>query len=86
MNTESVSTIQTSDTQAISIETLLMKLAMAEAVALSVVDYATALDSTTDSNLIAPDPWAIAGMQQAFGDVAHALKSLCWGHADAYRH
>lgn len=86
MNVETVSAIQISDTQTISIETLLMKLAMAEAVALSVVDYAAALDSTTDSNLIAPDSWAIAGMQQALGDVAHALKSLCWGHADAYRH
>ena len=86
MNIESVAAIQISDIQAISIETLLMKLAMAEAVALQIVDYAAALDSITDSNLIAPDPWAIAGMQQAFGDVAHALKALCWGHDDAYRH
>lgn len=86
MNTETVAAIQTGDSQAVSIETLLMKLAMAEAVALQVVDYAAILGSDTDSSQIAPDPWAIAGMQQAFGDVAHALKSLCWGHGDACRH
>lgn len=81
-----VAAIQIRNDKTVNIEDLLMKLAMAESVAGSVASYAETCAEVCDTNLIPPDVWAVTGMHQALGEVAHALKCLCWGHEDALSH
>jgi hypothetical protein len=81
-----VAAVQIGINKTVGIEHLLMQLAMAEAVATNVVDYANELEQLSDHSLVQPDRWAIVGMSQAFFEVSLALKCLCWGYEDSLNH
>lgn len=73
----------------ISVEDLLMKLAMTEAVFRDLQEYielAEANDGQFPENQLPPDQWAVIGAFQAMGIVSHALKCGCWGYQEACNH
>jgi hypothetical protein len=80
-----VCAIAVSDSRIVSIEDLLMQLALAQTVAISVAEYAEASDIDRD-NMIPPSDWAVAGAHSAMEGVTHALKCLLYGHRNAYTH
>jgi hypothetical protein len=81
-----VSAIKVSDCTAVCVEDLLIKLSLTEAVVIQVADYIETIQAAPDANIVAPDQWAVAGMFQAINEVRHALKCLCFGHAEAHQH
>lgn len=72
----------------VSIETLLMKLALAEEVMggmAAYIDKVAEFDGDSGDH-IPPDQWAITGAGQNIREVSHALKCACWGHETANLH
>jgi hypothetical protein len=77
------------ENQIVTIEELLMKLALAEAVIGDMSEYVTVLeanDGVCPDHIQPPDTWAMAGMTKNLADVGRALKCACWGHEAAYLH
>jgi len=77
------------ENQIVTIEELLMKLALAEAVIGDMSGYIAVLDANDcicPDHVIPPSTWALAGMSKNLSDVKHALKCACWGHEAAHHH
>jgi hypothetical protein len=75
------------ETDVVCVETLLMKLALAETVMHSLANYADQVVANGGEEaeyLEAPDTWAISGMFQNIGEVSHALKAGCFGYQAAH--
>jgi hypothetical protein len=73
----------------ITVEDMLMGLAMAESVFQDQQKYIELMESNggqAPDNQIPPDPWAVIGALQVLGNVSHALKCGCWGYKEAYNH
>lgn len=63
-------------------ETLLMKLAMAQAVFERQRDFITEIESScgqVPGDQVPPDSWAVIGAFEALAEVSHALKCGCFG-------
>ena len=77
------------ETDFVSIETLLMQLALAESVIRDMGRYIDATeqnDGTRPDDVEAPDDWAISGVWQNLATVNHALRAGCWGYQMAHMH
>ena len=73
----------------VAVETLLMKLAMAETVIRDRGRYIEDVENNggeIPDGTEAPDPWAITGVFQNLMEIGHALKCGCWGHETALLH
>lgn len=73
----------------VCVETLLMKLAMAQSVFQQQGDYITLIevnDGQVPGDQLPPDHWAVTGAHNALLEVSHALKAGCWGHEAAHIH
>lgn len=73
----------------VPVETLLMKLAMAQAVFEQQGEYIALIEANDGQALgdqLPPDRWAITGAHNALIEVSHALKAGCWGHQAACLH
>ena len=73
----------------VAVETLLMKLAMAETVIRDMGRYIEDVENNCGGlpeGTEAPDPWAITGMFQNIMEVSHALKCHLWGYDAAPMH
>lgn len=82
-----VPAIKTGVNNITNIEELLMKLSMAETVIESLCAFVECVERDGElANNLPPDQWAISGAFKNIHEVAHALKSLCWGHAESYSH
>lgn len=71
----------------VSVETLLMRLALAESVVSDMQRYIEAIDKNggmIPDEIVGPDDWAMSGLCQALQEVKHALKCGCWGYQTAY--
>ena len=77
------------ETDIVSVETLLMKLALAESVIKDMARYIDATeknDGTRPDDVEAPDDWAVSGVWQNLVTVNHALRAGCWGWQMAHMH
>ncbi len=75
------------ETDIVSTETLLMKLAMAESVISDMGRFMEATEKnggTVPDDMVGPSEWAVAGLYQNLNAVAHALKCGCWGYETAF--
>lgn len=73
----------------VCVETLLMKLALAETVIKSMAAYIEATeqnDGTRPDDVEEPDSWAVSGVWENLAAVNHALKAGCWGYKMAHMH
>ena len=71
----------------VTVEEVLMKLALAESVMHSLANYADriAADGGTEEEYnTPPDQWAITGAFQNIMEINRALKAGCWGHEVAF--
>lgn len=83
---ERVTAIRTGEGLEVNIETLLMKLAMAESVVGDMgryIDASVENGGTIPDGIMAPDDWAVSGVWQNMQEVSHALKCACFGYGDA---
>lgn len=81
-----IASIQISKNQAVCIEDLLMKLALAEQVFTSSQNYVNRVEECNgrpEEELLPPDEWAVAGAFHSLMEVKHALKCICWGYTEA---
>jgi len=81
--------IGASENQIVTIEELLMKLSLAEAVIGDMAEYIEMIvvnDGVCPDHVQPPDTWALAGMTKNLSDVGRALKCACWGHEAAHLH
>jgi hypothetical protein len=71
----------------VTVEALLMKLALAESV---ISDMQRCIEAGEKNNgvipddVVGPDDWAMSGLFQSLQEVRHALKCGCWGYEQAY--
>lgn len=73
----------------VAVETLLMKLAMAQAVFEQQGEYIALIESNggeVPGDQIPPDRWAVTGAHNALMEVSRALKCGCWGHEASHIH
>ena len=73
--------------QKVAVETLLMKLALAETVIREMGSYIDSVEGNSGvcpDGLEAPDCWAMSGLSQNLFEIGHALKCGCFGHRLAH--
>ena len=71
----------------ITVEALLMKLALAESVISDMqryIDVGVKSGGIIPDDVVVPDDWAMSGLFQSLQEVKHALKCGCWGYETAY--
>lgn len=77
------------ETDIVCVETLLMKLALAETVIKDMAHYIEATeqnDGTRPDDVEEPDSWAVSGLWDNLAAVNHALKCGCFGYKAAFLH
>lgn len=81
--------IGAAENQIVTVEELLMKLALAESVIGDLAEYINTLETNNGKcpdHIQPPGTWAMAGLSQNLYEVSRALKCACWGHETAYLH
>jgi len=71
----------------VTVEALLMKLALAESVIGDMQRYIEVGEKNggiIPDDVVGPDDWAMSGLFQSLQEVKHALKCGCWGYETAY--
>jgi len=89
MENQNVTAIRTgeAENQIVTIEELLIKLALAEMVINEMGRYVEAVeanDGMRPDDMTPPDHWALAGVSRNMFDIGRALKCACWGHETAH--